>query len=299
MHEHLFGAHPKVYSFAIPVASIAVIVTVAVALPHLISLFRFEPAATKKKAAKLTRVIAAVPMVIAILKLLAIIGPRLWKLMYLVAAVYEVLAFWCFMQVILMLVVRKDDWSDEEVVDVLGQSSESPKMWATPPLACCFQACVSPREVRERDLNMVRVLMWQFICVAPLVALAEMSEMFEKFEKHLSRIETLSLVLAVYGLFSLLEATHHALEEQHSHAKFWTIKGTFLANTALFRLASTFVLDDERVGHICYSSGALAAAWAGMFTATLAAPLAVLSRHSFPPEDWGDSGSEKFEEDDQ
>jgi hypothetical protein len=227
------------------------------------------------------RTVAAVPLTIVAFKFAAMVAPRIWKLLFLLAAGYEVFAFWTLVQLLLGMVAPSFD----EAVQELAALSDT-KMWAVPPLACCFKSCASPRPPRREDLLVIRGLVWQFIIFVPMVAVAEMAEELpERVHKILPKLEALSLVTAMFGIFALLEATHEVLTERRTHAKFWVVKGTFIANLASFRIACAFVQNDVRVGNMCYTSETVATAWSGLFAAVVSVPLALLGTYAYPQED--------------
>lgn len=296
VRQHLLGQHPAVYDWAMPVSAMSSVMMLFVAVPHLHELKQAEYSSEFQERQKLTIVASAVPAVVSAFKFLAIFGPRLWKILFLFAACYEVLAFWCFKQLILNLAGGSDEWSEKEVLAILATQEPLPKMWASPPLACCFKPCARRRAVLERDLGLISALMWQFIIILPMVSLLDMFEAMEKFHEHLAQLETASLVLAMYSLFSLLDATHVTLHHHRTHAKFWTIKGTFIGSTMVLRIVSTIVTKDVKIGNECYSAGALAAAYSGAITAVLAVPLAALSRYAFPAGEEGQLQTSSEEE---
>jgi len=292
--DNLFGPHPKVYNVAIPLSTLAALIAAAISVPHLISLCPDVDPDLERRA-HLTRIVAAVPVVIAVFKMAAVVMPRMWKTLFLVAAIYEVVAFGAFMKLIMNLLAGHDGWTDQEVLAKFARASPV-KIWAVPPLGCCFKPLMREKHLGKRNMTILRVMMWQFVVICPLVAAAEMSEYFEEHEKTMSKFETLSLIIAMYALFQLLEATHEMLHDKHCHSKFWTIKGTFIANTAIFRLGHAIFTEDVRIGDECYTGGAVAAAWSGMITATLAVPLALLSRHAYRREDLVHDGKEDLDE---
>eukprot|EP00415_Alexandrium_ostenfeldii_P001474 UN1474 len=186
-----------------------------------------------------------------------------------------------FLQLILGFVGR----DSKEVTDALFKAPPV-KVWAVPPLGCCFKPCTSPRRVADGDLGTINVLLRQFMVVLPTVAALEMTEMLpHRVHELLAKVEVLSLMTAMCGLFALLQATHTVLHDRRCHAKFWTIKGMFIANTAIFRAFSASVHDDIRIGANCYTSDTMAAAWASMVTVMFSVPLALLSYHAYSAED--------------
>uniref|UniRef100_A0A7S2QEQ7 Uncharacterized protein n=1 Tax=Zooxanthella nutricula TaxID=1333877 RepID=A0A7S2QEQ7_9DINO len=256
-----------------------------ISLPHLRKLYCVRRPVVQERL-RMFCIVASAPMVICFFKFSSVLWPKVWKVLFLCATLYEVIAFWTFMRLIYNMVVDDDvDYLDERIVKVLQEGAPS-KLWAVPPIACCFRPLVPARKFRKCDLVAVRCLMWQFMVITPVVAVADWtSAIEEEIQLKLQKIEVLSLVLAMYALFCLLEATSARLHAVHSHSKFWTIKGIFIANTLTFRVTSALVEKDVRVGDACYSHEAMAAAWAGMVTAALAVPLAGLSRRAYPVEE--------------
>ncbi|CAK0806671.1 unnamed protein product, partial [Prorocentrum cordatum] len=280
--EHLLGPHPVVYSFAIPVAGVCLIATSLISAPHLWRLSAPDAAGAKMALrVRQVRTVAAVPLTIVAFKFAAMVAPRIWKLLFLLAAGYEVFAFWTLVQLLLGMVAPSFD----EAVQELAALSDT-KMWSVPPVACCFRPFATPQPPRREDLLIIRCLVWQFIIFVPAIAAAEMAEELpERLHNILPKLETLSLVTAMYGIFALLEATHEVLIERRTHAKFWVVKGTFIANLASFRLACAFVRSDVRVGNMCYTSETIATAWSGLFAAVMSVPLALLSTYAYPQDD--------------
>ncbi|CAK0806676.1 unnamed protein product, partial [Prorocentrum cordatum] len=211
--EHLLGPHPVVYSFAIPVAGVCLIATSLISAPHLWRLSAPDAAGAKMALrVRQVRTVAAVPLTIVAFKFAAMVAPRIWKLLFLLAAGYEVFAFWTLVQLLLGMVAPSFD----EAVQELAALSDT-KMWSVPPVACCFRPFATPQPPRREDLLIIRCLVWQFIIFVPAIAAAEMAEELpERLHNILPKLETLSLVTAMYGIFALLEATHEVLIERRS-----------------------------------------------------------------------------------
>lgn len=228
--------------------------------------------------------IASVPLAVTALKYVAVLAPRTWKALYVLAAVYEVFAFRAFRSLVLELV--SVDNAGKDPVKVMAEA-EPVAPWAVPPLACCLRPCARKRHFTPTDDRLSEVLLAQFMVVKPVAAVIEMTEnLTHSQEKRLGEVELLSLLLAMYGLFSLLEASHAVLpEHRHGHSKFWVIKGVFIASTATFRLCAEVFQTDLRAGDFCYTSETLATAWAAAIMAVLCVPLARLAVHAFPVTD--------------
>lgn len=282
--QHLFGQHPLIYNYAIPIAGVCLLVTSIISIRQLCRLSAPQAAGPAiPNRVRQTRTVVAVPLVIAAFKFASLVAPRIWKLLFLVAAVYEVFAFWSLMQLILGFVAASFD----EVVEVLSELADA-KMWAVLPFTYVFRPCVQPRAPRRQDLLVIRSLVWQFVVIVPLVAAAEITE--TSFLPHLAhellpKLEAVSLGLAMFGIFSLLEATHTPLEDRRTHAKFWTVKGTFIANMFTFRVSCALLHDDVKVGGNCYTSETVATAWSGLIAAVLTVPLALLGVYAYPEDD--------------
>ncbi|CAE8627896.1 unnamed protein product [Polarella glacialis] len=278
--DHLFGPHPPVYDYAIPITGTALVIIAGILVPHLWNLWSAKPA--QQQRVWQTRTVAAVPLVIALFKFLALVAPHVWKLLFLLIACFEVLAFWSFLKLILGFVGS----SDNDILEVLQRAAPT-RMWTSPPLGCFFRACVTPRLPEQQDLLAIRVLVWQFIVLAPATAAAEMSgSMPESVHLALGRIEVASLLLAMYGLFAMMAMTYDVLEHYRCYSKFWMIKGTFIANTAIFRIARRFMQHDVLTGNTCYAKDTLAGAWAGVLTVVICLPLSVLCRYAFTSQDF-------------
>merc|ERR1712039_773966 len=101
----------------------------------------------------------------------------------------------------------------------------------------------------------------------------------------LSFIDLVSLVACVFAELSLIRMGHEFLESRRAHAKFWTMKALFIANTASFRICSKGVRSDIIVGNLCYSSETLAAAYSAAFTALFASAVAAMAACAFAPAD--------------
>lgn len=101
-------------------------------------------------------------------------------------------------------------------------------------------------------------------------------------------IDTISLVLCVIAELSIIRAAHKPLKGRRPHAKFWTMKALFIANTASFRITSFFITTDKRTGDLCYTAETLRAAYSGTITALVAALVAILAGFSFTPQDLTD-----------
>merc|ERR1712039_635570 len=107
----------------------------------------------------------------------------------------------------------------------------------------------------------------------------------------LSFIDLVSLVACVFAELSLIRMAHELLESRRAHAKFWTMKALFVANTASFRICSKFIKSDVVVGDLCYTSETLAAAYSCAFTALFASAVAAMAAWAFTPADLAPSSS--------
>merc|ERR1719401_2014969 len=99
------------------------------------------------------------------------------------------------MRLIYNMVVDDDvAYLDARIVKVMQECAPS-KLWAVPPLACCFRPLVPPRKFTKCDLFTVRFLMWQFVIITPLVAVADWTNAIEE-EMHfkIQKLEVVSLV---------------------------------------------------------------------------------------------------------
>lgn len=277
------GKWPMAYKVAIPTISFCLLLISLMLLPH-VQVLMDEARKEESQRGQRIVLIASVPLAIVALKFVAVLAPRTWKLLFLVVAIYEVLAFRSFKNVILELVSA--DNGGKKPVEVMA-AAEPVALWAVPPLACCFKPCASKKSFTDFDLWVIETLLVQFMIIKPLVALAEMSEyMTHELEEKVGRFEVLSLLFAMYGLFALLEASHSVLHERRlGHAKFWVIKGVFIASTATFRICCNIFRQDLRAGDFCYTSETLASAWSGAATAVFCVPLAILARYAFPTTD--------------
>jgi len=291
--EHLTGPHPQIYNAAIPVAGACWLVTLAICIPHLRRLAAFgRRAAVTRLRSRQVQVLAAVPVVILTFRFAALLAPRIWKVLFCVAAMYEVFAFWTLKNFLFGMLAPSFD----EAVKKLEDQHDC-KMWAVLPFARCWRPCTPSRAPRRMDLLWVRGLVWQFIVLVPLMVVVEISEFTsEKVHQSICVFEVLSLMSAMYGIFALLEATHYPLEGKRTHAKFWVVKGTFIANMLVFRIACRNIHGDVRVGDLCYSSETVATAWCGLIASVFAALLAALVLYAYPVTDLIDNEADKYGE---
>lgn len=284
--EHLGSAQPAEYHVWIPLTCAAVLLTCAIAVPGLVGMSSGEQPQGERGqrlAQRLLsmRVIAAAPMVISVLKLFAVLAPRTWKMVFLLAAIYEVAAFRGFLWLILGFIAE----TPEEAMSVLASSSQQRRIWMVPPCCCVWVFCLPcmvPRVPVPKDLQVIHLLMWQFIVIVPVVACMELIDAIpERWHGYLVNLDVVSLLLAMYGLFALLFMAegvlgHHA----RCHAKFWAVKWTFIANTVVFRGTLRTVHNDLLMpSGACYTMEALAAGRSAAITAVLMMPLSYLACH--------------------
>merc|ERR1712032_1220168 len=90
--------------------------------------------------------------------------------------------------------------------------------------------------------------------------------------------------------------THTPLENRRTHAKFWTVKGTFIANMLTFRISCELLHHDMKVGDNCYTSETIATAWSGLIAALLTVPMALLSLYAYPENDLSEKCYELVED---
>lgn len=287
LHDHLLGPRPREFNYWIPLTTFGFLATAAVSGPSLARLYAVDTsdkADSIKRRAMQTRLVVAAPLVIALCKVIVVLEPRAWKPLFLIVVMYEVFAFWNFMWLIFGYVADTED----NIVETFRHVAPL-KVWAAAPL-CCIWACCYPfmakRVPCRSDVKLVRAFMWQFMVMGPLCAATEMSgKLSHEGHLRIARLETCCLLVAMYGLFGLLNWTHDLLEGRRAHSKFWTLKGVLIANTAVFRVFNEFERLDARIGDSCYSDEMLAATRAGTVTALLCCPFALLGAYAYPVED--------------
>lgn len=283
---HLRGPRPKEYTYLMPIVIITVAITGVIAAQHCVRLTSTRTPECSVRARYrllLISVIAPAPLVCCVFKLMMILMPQSWKLVICLTNCYEVAAFNCFFWLILSFLGD----SFNGAVDTLkhSQGNLAMRMWAAPPLGCLFYPCLAPRPPCRGDLLTINVLLLQATVFLPTICLVEMNNILPSGLELLPQyLEMGSLVLAMYGLFALLFASHDILDRR-CHAKFWVIKGACIVNKVTFRFFRGSVQDDVRIGELCYTSTVLSVARAAAVTAVLLMPFSVLSMYAYGRDD--------------
>jgi len=280
--EHLQGPRPGEYNFIVPITLIGAFGISFLLIPHLWSLRYTGTEATIRQRSTQMCVIAASPLYVSCLKLLAVLAPRFWHPAFVCITIYEVIAFWLLFRLLLGFI----DESEEAVLNVLSRFPPI-RPWAVPPFFCGLISapCTTPRVPCQWDLQVCKALLLQFSLLAPAVSLSEMLADNERSARMLGLLEIGSLLLAVYALFVTMNMTHVVLQERRLHHKFWSLKGTIMLNMFVFRIASIVAPKPMRINDLCFSNNALAAARACAATNILLIPIAALVCYAYPKTD--------------
>eukprot|EP00927_Polykrikos_kofoidii_P030379 TRINITY_DN26139_c0_g1_i1.p1 TRINITY_DN26139_c0_g1~~TRINITY_DN26139_c0_g1_i1.p1 ORF type:complete len:382 (-),score=50.86 TRINITY_DN26139_c0_g1_i1:51-1196(-) len=299
MFVHFRGQRPPAYDAWMLVCTGCVVLLTFISLPNLAQLVAASPAADcdtqeaassrdEDSAANLGRrikiavlVCASAPLVLSYIKLVEVVDPQHWRVLFALTAFYEGFVFWCFLHMILAFL-----GDTEEAIAAKLDEAGPTKMWAVPPLTCFIRPCVSPRLNGLRDVKIVKVLVNQFVLFSPFLACMEMLRTLPPGAAlWVPRVQTVSIACAFLGIFAILEATHYVLPHRRPHSKFWTIKGLFIASNVSFRVSTVRFVEDVKIQGKCYSAETLAMGRSSMFTCAIAVGLAVLAWYAFPPED--------------
>jgi hypothetical protein len=267
----------------IPIAVTGFMVTAMFSVPTLVRLILAakgqDTAGHRNSRLVVLLVPASAPLLIASLKMITVLAPRVWKLMNIVAAMTEGLAFWCFFKLLLSFIGGPSG----DVGAALARCSPS-RIWG---------CCMSPRVPGLQDVGISRALIIQFVGVVVVMSFVELDDVWAEHRRRvISWLDTLSLVLCVIAEIALIRAAHEPLQGRRIHAKFWTMKGLFVANTMSSRVMSFSIVEDSQVGDLCWTAETLRAAYSGAVTTAVAALTAILAGFSFMPSDVADDPSE-------
>mmetsp|Transcript_22058 Transcript_22058/g.58098 ORF Transcript_22058/g.58098 Transcript_22058/m.58098 type:complete len:350 (-) Transcript_22058:215-1264(-) len=269
--------HPHAYNYLIPMASAGFALTAAALVPMLVRLVLArradkEPPAAMKKRFVYLFVPASAPLVIAALKFVVVMAPRVWKIFGILSACVEAAAFFCFLQLILDFI----GGGGGDLAAALPRLTPS-KLW------CC---CSSARVPTLRDVLAARVLVGQFMVVVIALSIVELNDDWAKaHNSFIAIVDTVSLVLCVVAELTLIRAGHDVLSQHNIHAKFWTMKGLFVANTFTRRFFSRFITESQHIGGLCYTGETLVSGFSAASTALIAVPVALLAACAFGPQD--------------
>eukprot|EP00931_Biecheleriopsis_adriatica_P076915 TRINITY_DN50575_c0_g1_i1.p1 TRINITY_DN50575_c0_g1~~TRINITY_DN50575_c0_g1_i1.p1 ORF type:complete len:387 (+),score=76.07 TRINITY_DN50575_c0_g1_i1:116-1162(+) len=272
----VLGQHPSAYSFLIPVAIAGTAVTSVVVLSHLASLLAAQFHRKHLGILPLFVLTSGLPFLIAVVKLISVVSPRSWKLMVVLAQLFEASAFWGFLKLMLTFAEASASRAGSDLEAVM----------ASLPASSIWCRCSRPRAPKARDVCMIKLLVWQFIGVSIAISLLHLEERFEEQHKVLfSVLDLASLILCFYGEIVLLRILDSLLEGRRSHLKLVALKLLFIATTLSSRICSLIFKHNVEIQGLCYPEGAIAAAWSGALTAILCSVVAVLNCFAYPAAD--------------
>mmetsp|Transcript_78865 Transcript_78865/g.229049 ORF Transcript_78865/g.229049 Transcript_78865/m.229049 type:complete len:318 (-) Transcript_78865:176-1129(-) len=268
--EHLTNQRPPAYSFLIPMAAAGATLTAMVTVPTLARLCSARAKGASRERLLFAAIPVAAPLVVAVLKLLIALSPRFWKLLNIPSVMFEALAFWSFLQLLLSFMAGT-------------KGSVAAALAGVQPVRIC---CCVYRKPRVSDILRVKLAVWFFMVVLVALSIIELAE--DWVEQHymlLAVLYTFSLIVCVVAEIALIRMGKELLEGHRPHMKFWTMKGLYVANTMFARVFNRTITEDLVVGHLCYSRETLVAAWSGGCTAIFAFIVAVLASFAFVPAD--------------
>lgn len=256
--------------------------TVAIILvPHLRALRRANQEQPSHQGGYVLLVTAA-PLVIGASKVWTIVSPRHWRIVFLAGTVYEVIGLLSFFR---LVAIYLGGGVNEQVVETLSVAPPR-RVWAVPPLCCLWlplYPCMSERHVTSKDIALIKLLLLQFALVSPAAAASDVyAHMPPWVQRVIARVDSLSLLLAVYGLFALLFAAERVISKRNLHTKFWALKGLLVVNTLVFRLCTEVPHNCYYALGFCYSALTLGAARSSAITIVVLVPLTIFMRQAFP-----------------
>lgn len=232
------------------------------------------------------RVVAASPLVIALITIVGICCPRVFEAPIVLSACYEVFAIWCFYWMVTSFIGNSPD----EVLAALAKFPPQ-KLWSP---------CSVPRVFGPGDMFATKVLLWQYIFVWLLLAVLEACE---RLPMRFLVFRSLTFGLFLYGICTLMLPAHTCLVSRKVHLKFFVMKGVVIVSACAFRFsqnAAVHNLNRDRNlilntadPHLqpddsSHAAMYVAVQWAAGFTAVLVVPFALVGQFAFSADDFKD-----------
>eukprot|EP00929_Paragymnodinium_shiwhaense_P080119 TRINITY_DN41762_c0_g1_i2.p1 TRINITY_DN41762_c0_g1~~TRINITY_DN41762_c0_g1_i2.p1 ORF type:complete len:302 (-),score=42.48 TRINITY_DN41762_c0_g1_i2:112-1017(-) len=246
-----YEATPGFYLTMWAIASSLIVAQMAISAIHLSSLYKRG----LSNQWWLYNRIALYPVVLGLMSWMVVLAPRTHLLAVLLETQWKAIALRDFSIVISLLLFREgltakvdaieDGCNSPQAQAVALQERLHPvknilrafrsdgekKIWAVPPLGCCFAPLMKPKFMQTSDLRFISLMMSQFVYVTPLLAyilvwgvLNLPCEDLLGLKKFCNQILTLSGVVAMYGVQIIFQSAKNILQDWRPCLKFMSFQ---------------------------------------------------------------------------
>jgi MFS family permease len=208
-----------------------------------------------------TAVIFMTPLVLSLLYSITVFAPKHVRMIMVMMSFWEVAAVFAVFQLLLGFLGN----SRKEQREEFESQEELRLMWVLSPIVCfCCYSCMELRRPHAKDLGFIWICVLQYMVLNPVFVSIDAAELEPR---HLFRVlRVISLILLVYSICVLIEATKKTLKARKPHKKFWCIKMVVVLTYALHTHLMNRTFSAESVE--------LAGAWCAFITIPFAYAMA-------------------------
>ena len=231
------GHYPSVYVWYWTIGGICLLITAITIIPRLYAIQKASNALMHEQdkivaplSYKIIFLIVFYPLQVSLWYFLVLLVPIQIYTFSFTAHMYEGLMLYFFARLLIMYL------GSFKALILAFKHSAPTKYWASPPFCCCFKYCLKAKTMTKNDFTIVYYLILQYSIMAPLNSFALL---FHNFSNDtvaatiVGYVDKLCVMLCVYGLFALLNATKGILtqhvENFKVYGKFFAMKGAVLA----------------------------------------------------------------------
>jgi hypothetical protein len=224
--------------------------------------------------------ILAFPLVISSFSLACLFSVRPAFVWELAQHIYEAMTLLAFMHVLMALLGH----DAHRIVQRLKKGNAA-RIWAAPPLLCFFRPCVKETYMTAATVRFTYFLVNQFVYIIIAGGFFRLWMFIDGFDNSLvpGYIGTISMIIAMQGLFMIYRASHQALDSWHPTFKFVTIKLIVLIGAVQKLIIQGIIKDHDRLGQ--YDKAALASVWSAFLLAIESPMFATAMVYAFPAEE--------------
>eukprot|EP00929_Paragymnodinium_shiwhaense_P080118 TRINITY_DN41762_c0_g1_i1.p1 TRINITY_DN41762_c0_g1~~TRINITY_DN41762_c0_g1_i1.p1 ORF type:complete len:393 (-),score=70.23 TRINITY_DN41762_c0_g1_i1:208-1386(-) len=307
-----YEATPGFYLTMWAIASSLIVAQMAISAIHLSSLYKRG----LSNQWWLYNRIALYPVVLGLMSWMVVLAPRTHLLAVLLETQWKAIALRDFSIVISLLLFREgltakvdaieDGCNSPQAQAVALQERLHPvknilrafrsdgekKIWAVPPLGCCFAPLMKPKFMQTSDLRFISLMMSQFVYVTPLLAyilvwgvLNLPCEDLLGLKKFCNQILTLSGVVAMYGVQIIFQSAKNILQDWRPCLKFMSFQIILLLSLVQTQSLAAIARSVQDLAGPCLERPGFEHFVNAWLTLPQALAMALMMKAAFPGED--------------
>jgi len=159
------------------------------------------------------------------------------------------------------------------------------KIWAAPPLLCVLHPIVEETYINAATLKFVYLCVDQYVYIIPAGGFFRLWMFIDGFSSSLipGYIGTISMIIAVQGLFMIYRASKATIKDYHPTFKFATIKTIVFIGAVQRLIINAIIKPNDVLG--AYDQNALVFVWDAFLTCLESPVFALAMYYAFPAEE--------------